>query len=253
VCRVFSRGDTYLAFDEEGIYALEQLVVAKYHMGQQVYYHRIRTITDAMLVRGLTIAVRDGVDSLDRAFRYDGSDDFFESYMALDDELVISRLSGCDHPIVSDIFSRLRNRRLLKEISVIPIDEVADVIKRDRLSTLPYESAESRRLEEAIGSEIDSSPDTVIVTRQSIKNPTFRTPSYGLAEEEIIVLSRSGVPKTVADFPDLIFSLNTTAVSRETIRVFAPRDEWNDPEDPKQEEREHLSQRIKELVLANVS
>ena len=137
VCRVISRGgESYLAFDEEGIYALEQLVVAKYHMGQQVYYHRIRAITDAMLVRGLCIAVRDGVDGMDRAYSYDGTDAFLESYMALDDEVVLFRLSNCEHPIVRDIFSRLRSRRLLKEISTIAINDVADAIKKDRLSTL---------------------------------------------------------------------------------------------------------------------
>ena len=254
VCRVISPGgESYLAFDEEGIYALEQLVVAKYHMGQQVYYHRIRAITDAMLVRGLCIAVRDGVDGMDRAYRYDGTNAFLESYMALDDEVVLFRLSNCEHPIVRDIFSRLRSRRLLKEISTIAINDVADAIKKDRLSTLRYESEESRRLEEAIASEIDSDPDAVIVTRQSIKNPTFRTPSYRLAEEEIMVLDRAGTPKTVADFPDLIFSLNKTAVSRETIHVFAARDQWNDPEDPRLEERERLGQKIKELVLANIA
>jgi HD superfamily phosphohydrolase len=253
VCRVLSRGgETYLAFDEEGIYALEQLVVAKYHMGQQVYYHRIRAITDAMLVRGLSIAVREGVEDMDRAFRYDGTDDFLGSYTALDDELVLNKLSNCDHPIVRDIFSRLRDRRLLKEIAAIAVGNVEDVIKRNDLSTLPYESERSRRLEGAIASEINFSPEMVIVTRQSIKNPTFRTPSYRLAEEEIMVLDPSATPKTVAEFPDLIFSLNTKAVSRETVRVFATKDEWNDPEDPRQEEREQLSQRIEELVLANV-
>ena len=44
-----SQGEqSYLGIDESGIFAIEQLILAKYHMTQQVYAHRVRVITDSI-------------------------------------------------------------------------------------------------------------------------------------------------------------------------------------------------------------
>ena len=85
-----------------------------------------------------------------------------------------------------------------------------------------------------------------------MKNPTFRTPSYRLGEEEIIVIDR-GVPRSITDFPDLTFAINTANISRETIQVFVPHDDWNDPSDPKEEERGKVESAISDTVLSSVS
>jgi len=253
VCRVHRAGnESYLAFDQEGIYAIEQLVLAKYHMSQQVYYHRIRAVTDAMLVRGLGIAVREDIPPAKGLYAYDGSSDFFTNYLKYYDDYVIQLLSECPHDKVREIFSRLLDRRLLKEVWKFPVDEIEDSILRDRLSRLEFESEQSEALEASIAEELAVDKALVIVTRQSVKNPTFRTPSYSLAEEEIIVLDRDGRPRKIGDFPDLIFNLNTRAESRETLHVFAPRDDWTDAtvEDG---ERNELRGRVKRLVLAAAS
>jgi len=47
-----------LMVEENGLHALEQFVLAKYYLTTQVYRHRVRLITDAMLVRALEIGVR---------------------------------------------------------------------------------------------------------------------------------------------------------------------------------------------------
>ncbi len=56
-----SRNDQQLGIREEGIYSIEQLLLAKYHMNVQVYQHRLRRITDAMLVRGIEFALNEGL------------------------------------------------------------------------------------------------------------------------------------------------------------------------------------------------
>jgi HD superfamily phosphohydrolase len=253
-CRIYERGEeSYLAFDHEGIYALEQLVLAKYHMSQQVYYHRVRAITDSMLVRGLNIAIRRGLSPAASLFRYDGSPAFMERYLQLHDEGLIQMMSEIDDEKVRELFSRLSNRWLLREICFFPVDEVANGLVRDKLSRLEFESHETEALETVIARELGDDPEFVIVTRQSIKNPTFRSPSLRLNEEEIIVLDSSGTPRTVSDFPDLIFSLNRTAASREAVRVFARRDDWRDPQDTKVDERSALQEKIKELIIGNVA
>ena len=85
-CRKHTSGqETYLVVDEEGLFAVEQLVVAKYHMTQQVYAHRVRTVTDLMIVRGLELAIEDGVSEVERLYKYDGSKKFLQRYLLYDD------------------------------------------------------------------------------------------------------------------------------------------------------------------------
>ena len=250
VCRVHRSGqETFLAFEQQGIYAIEQLVLAKYHMSQQVYYHRIRAITDAMLVRGLGIAVEEGLEPIHNLYKYDGTPEFSANYIGYYDDQVVHLLSESSNDMVREIFTRLLNRRLLKEVCSFPIDEIEDTIQRDRLSRLQFESDQSKNMENVIAAELGAEVRLVIVTRQSIKNPTFRTPSYQLAEEEIIVIDRNGTPRTIGDYPDLTFNLNTRASSRETLQVFAPRDEWTDAED-NEDQRAQLREKIQDLVLS---
>ena len=56
--------ESSLGVDESGLFAVEQLVLAKYHMTQQVYAHRIRIITDYMIVRGLELAIEGGLEEI---------------------------------------------------------------------------------------------------------------------------------------------------------------------------------------------
>ena len=72
-------GQTYLGIDESGIFATEQLILAKHHMSHQVYAHRIRVITDYMIVRGLELAIEDGLTEIKDLYEYDGSPEFCQN------------------------------------------------------------------------------------------------------------------------------------------------------------------------------
>lgn len=253
-CRVYRSADeSYLCFDEQGVYALEQLVLGKYHMGQQVYYHRIRAITDAMLVRGLSLAVLANVQPIAATLAYKEGAEFLKGYLSLCDDSVLESLSQTGDKHVAEIFSRLLKRNLWKQICTIRIDEVENGIQRDHLSRFDFNSDSARALEASIAETVGCEPEFVVVTRQSIKNPTFRMPSYRLGDEEIIVLDHKGIPHPIADYPDLTFALNKANISRETIQVFAPKDSWSDPADPKSDERDEVSSHVSQVVLAHAA
>lgn len=253
-CYVITSGDeSYLAIHHEGIYAAEQLVLAKYHMSQQVYFHRIRAITDAMLIRGLRFAVENGVEPIDRLFTYDGSQEFMERYLEFYDDRIVEVLSRCDHEKVQELFTRLMQRRLFKQMSSLPLEEVDDAIVKDKLSGLGFESQMTRDLEEYIAGGIGADPDFVIVNLQSIKNPTYRSPGHRLDPEEIMVVDPRGKARKVSDFTDLVFNLNTSAPVKEVVRVFAPRDDWNDPENAHTEERNEMDALVRKLILERVA
>lgn len=255
-CRVAEAGgESYLALHHEGIYAFEQLAMAKYHMGQQVYFHRVRAITDAMLVRGLSIAIQDGGALVSSLFRYDGSPEFLERYLAYDDDKLLRTLAESQHVKVQDLFSRLLERRLFKQICDLPLtpEEVKNAVVRDRLARLDPETNGTRTLEEAIGDRLAIDPDFVIVNKWSVGNPTFRTASDRLNPEEILIFDKRNTPRKPSEFPDLTFAFNTTAESRESIQVYAPQDHWSDPEAETDQERDQCRETVQEIIIQRMS
>jgi len=51
LCILEDQGQRELAITQDGVLTLEQFVIARYHMTGQVYRHKIRLITDSMIVR----------------------------------------------------------------------------------------------------------------------------------------------------------------------------------------------------------
>ena len=90
-------------------------------MHQQVYSHRARLITDAMIVRGLRLAVETD-EQMREAYTY-GSRKQLERYLALDDDRLDATILDGPDARAASIYARLRNRRLYKQVSVIYLDE----------------------------------------------------------------------------------------------------------------------------------
>jgi HD superfamily phosphohydrolase len=254
-CRVHREGggESYLALHHEGIYALEQLAMAKYHMGQQVYFHRIRAITDAMLVRGLTIAIREGDAVASALFRYDDSPQFLERYLGYDDDGLLRALMNSEQPKVQDLFRRLLERRLFKRICELRLDEIQHAVARNRLARLEPESAEAAALEKAIGDSLGIDPDLVIVNRWSVAKPAFGGASDRLDPDEILIMDWDNTPRKVREFPGLSIDFKAIADSPQTIQVYAPRDDWNDPEAETAGEREECQHTVQEIIIQHAS
>lgn len=254
VCRVKPyRSESYLVLHHEGVYAVEQFVMAKYHMGQQVYFHRVRSITDAMLVRGVTMAINGGDDLACRVFRYDGSQAFLDAYLSVDDEEILQALRRSANTKVQEIFSRLADRRLFKQVCELPPETVDDALARGSLLKLDAETAAARALEERIAEKLGVDPDFVIVTKWSVKNPTYRPASYRIEPGDIMILDKNNTVRKIDEFPDLIFSFNKDAASLERIHVYAPRDEWNQPGGGTDEERQQCEKTVKKILISNAS
>ena len=249
-CRVIRDGaQSFLALDHEGLYAFEQLVLGKYHMSQQVYYHRIRAITDAMIVRAVTLSLKAEDSVISRLYKRTDSSDFLDFYTSFDDDMLLRQLCESQHPLVRELADRLLHRRLLKRICKVRLDSVENAIVRDRLSRLESESAESRRLEETIAREVGGDPGLVIVSKWSVSNPTYRSVGHRLDEQETLILDEYGVPKTGAAFPDVSFALNKSQKSEESIQVYAPKESWNDLDADSTAERERYRTLVTGILI----
>ena len=128
-----------LMIDPDGIHAVEQYVLAKYYLTSNVYRHRVRQITDQMIIRAICLGIdEDEVDALRRLYTFDGTDDFFEQYRGWDDARFLATFGGDDAPgkYSGELLRDLRGRRLLKRVFSCPLDEFSSVELRRRLQTL---------------------------------------------------------------------------------------------------------------------
>lgn len=114
-----SGDDEFLSVDDDGLNTIEQFVMAKYYMTRQVYRHKVRTITDQMLIRALTLGIEhDGIDELRALYAYDGTPQFIENFLQWDDTRLMSAFTDSKYQgtHVHTLLNCLSQRRLLKRV-----------------------------------------------------------------------------------------------------------------------------------------
>ncbi len=215
-------GREQLGIKRDGVYAVEQFLLARYHMRVQVYFHRVRRITDAMLVRGAELAVDEGVAELRATFMADGFslDSFLKSNDFRLAEVVLDRSKGGARVI----FENLRLRNLWKEMFKFPLlkEDFPDEVERQSLREL--DDKRTRRLERELAENIfKTESEYVIVDKQTVRNPTFRDPMPKLDPESLIVLTKKGEVLQRDSFGQvsLIFD-NPGTLLQEWLYVYAP-------------------------------
>ena len=57
-------------------------------MNIQVYKHRLRRITDAMLVRGIEFALEEGLGEIKRIYKFREDDEYFTNFIRFNDETI---------------------------------------------------------------------------------------------------------------------------------------------------------------------
>ena len=250
-CRVHRKG---LAISDEGIHALEQLLLAKHHMTQQVYHHRVRSISDAMIVRGIELAIREKNTELERLYKYDGTSEFIENYMRYHDERVIDLIKQCCQEKAGNIFERLYARKLFKMIGEFSLKDVDDATDRLRLLQMDDEQNEQKRKWEVrIAEDLEIDPDYVIVDKVHIRNPNYRSRSYSLNPEAIMIFDEK--QRKLKNFSryasELILARSPTdEADLETVQVYAPWDGWDAlSAAQKQQDQKQLKARVQKILL----
>jgi len=164
-------GEKQLMIDPDGVHAVEQYVLAKYYMTRNVYCHRVRLITDQMITRAIVVGCeRDEIPSLRDLYTLDDPDEFVARYMEWDDARLLESFAGEAAKTKGkcyDMFSRLRQRRLLKRIFRCRLRELREDV-RETVLGLAAAGDDARR------SQVEAGVAEVLgeLTRQKI-DPDF--------------------------------------------------------------------------------
>ena len=220
--------ETSLAVSSKGIYALEQLLLARYHMTQQVYWHRVSLISNEMIIRGISLVIDGDNEKMKQLYQYDekNKDKFIKNYLKYHDEKLIESLRNCEQQKACEIFNRLYDRDLFKMVAELRLkDETNSKVKR-KLLAMKDDSLLRRELEQQIAASLCIDADYVIIRPLQIRNPNYGSRSYVMDPEAITIFDENQKePRTMSDYTSELFfarpSFNDEA-SLETLQVYAP-------------------------------
>ena len=225
--------ETSLAISSKAIYALEQLLLARYHMTQQVYWHRVSLISNEMIIRGISLAIDNGNEEMKQLYQYDqkNKDGFIKNYLKYHDEKLIELLRSCDQQKACEIFNRLYKRRLFKMIAELHLKDEVLRVKR-RVIGMTDDKTQVRLLqkEKEIADLLKIDADYVIIKPLQIRNPNYGSRSYILNPDAIKIYDET--EKDLMDMNDYTNELyfarpSTDETSLEKLQVYAPYDDWH--------------------------
>lgn len=224
-----SRKEKQLGIEEEGVYSVEQLLLAKYHMNVQVYQHRIRRIVDAMLVKGIEYALEEGIDEIKNIFEFEDSQEFLSNFIQADDNEVVRIVRYKSNGWAGDIFKRISERRLFKEIYQVDVNNknFGDAVSLK--NAMDPSNDQKERITNKIAEHLKIPPELVIFDLQSNSNPTFKSPQVTIDTKTIMVNTPMGLRQT---FPEGSTVFNNTSINpqKTSIHMYASLDERGDRE-----------------------
>lgn len=244
-----------LMIDPDGIHAVEQYVLAKYYLTTNVYRHRVRLITDQMLVRAIRLGIDvDNNEDLCKLYTYDGTPKFFENYRAWDDARFMTTFgvgpvggSPC-----RELIARLRDRRLLKRVFSSTLEEFESPELREVLTKVEAKgSAASRsKLEAAIAAEIQKEVGGAIDARLVIVHVyTIKSVRVSSRNDEgSILVARAGRDPAPFEEESALFRSINEGYTEGYVEVYAPVT-W-DTETDKKRIRDQLRTPIRRCIEA---
>lgn len=134
-----------LILDIKGVQAAEGALVSRYFMYPSVYQHHTTRIVNSMFRRALTRVFDEGIIEEKDIYKYDDAE-------------LIGVFRHCENEFVNDIMSRLDNRRVMKRVKTIRLDNFKYPEKMYKI-----EQKTLRKAEEEIAEDYDIDKDYVFI------------------------------------------------------------------------------------------
>jgi uncharacterized protein len=203
---------SYLGFDEDGVWAVEGLLLARHHMHRQVYGHKTRVATDILIERAVMHGIADGVlpraaytVPVDGQGRPAPSRRFLAAYRSQTDDAVVQALLAQPRDTPSkDLVRRIMDRRLLRRAASLSLRDARTQLGGPRLGTILDRrrfAEHTEALEQAIADELSCPPYLVALRIDDVSNPTYRLPGSEINPKDILL--------RYADRPPDLFQLES--------------------------------------------
>lgn len=123
-----------VAVEEGGLHAAEALIIARYLMFTQVYFHRTRRVYDHHLARAMRALLRKKFDGKRETFLPPTTPENIEDYISWDDWRVLGLLSQGEGGKDGDVLKERKHHRCVFDTSEVPsetdLDQSEKVLKQ---------------------------------------------------------------------------------------------------------------------------
>lgn len=240
-------GDQRLCITHDGVNALEQFILAKYYMIKQVYYHKTRVVSDAMLIRGVELGIdKDDIDFLKKLYIFEDTQEYLEHYLNWwDDKFFVDLLSDQRKGYANNIFKKLFERNLFKTIYSKDLKQIPSInVKKDLLLDIndPDNYNVRRKIEDMIANKINVEPEYVIIN--SIKVQSVREMTRD-SEGFVQVKKRDGMISNFVQ-ESAVFRSIDESLKETTFEVYAPMS-YSDRQD-KNKKKKQFELTIEEIL-----
>ena len=240
-----------LMIKPDGVHAVEQYALAKYYLTTNVYRHKVRLISDQMIVRAIVLGCeKDRIKDLKQLYAFDNTETFCKRYAEWDDTRFFSRFAteAKESSKCAQMLRRLLDRNLLKRVfSGRPLDFEAGI--RDRL--LPLVRRENKRertqveaaLAEVIAKAVNHKIDPNFVIYHAFDVKSVKEMSRN-DDSGILVAKQSGPVEFLQE--STLFRSISEGFKEEYVEVYAPVS-WKTAT-----ERQHICAALTEEIRATI-
>jgi len=221
--------EKHLVVTEDGLHCVEQYILAKYYLTTQVYLHKIRLITDHMLLRAIFLGVKkDNIPFLtDLYLCQELTDNYVRNYLSwADDNLTLELLKDqYSQTCAGKLFRRIHERKLWKLVFDAKAASFRDPIVRSRLSGKIDDDTKAK-VEIGVAEALGIDPDSVVLNVFATKSVTWggRGNEAGL----LVRTQDSAQPEYFEDVSPLFRSIDASMVENR-VQVYAPVEFGDDP------------------------
>ena len=222
-----------LGIREEGVYNIEQFILSKYFIDNQVYRHINRNITDQMIVRCVEFAYEEKIEEVIKLYEFRDEPEYYEDYINYYDDKLLQLISDKSDGKARKIAERILNRKLLKYSLPMKIEDIKDAILRRKTEAILNNSNKRKIIEKEVAQLLDFEYNDLIILNVDPKNPLLKLyPSSKDQEESIMSIDKQGYSKNFSEESQLSQNVPTLK-NFGKIFIFAPFEEsgqtleWN--------------------------
>lgn len=247
-------GGNQLMITPDGVHALEQFVLAKHYLTAQVYTHRVRLITDNMVIRSIVLGIEDDqIENLRQLYTFDGREEFVQNYAKWDDARFMLAFGddALKGKYCHELVQRLVQRRLLKEVFAEKLASLPLGCREALESITKFGSRNKRRILEQRIASVMHDADVKLTTSLADPSKLVIVNSYKAKavremsrndEGPLLVRKGHDAPTTFENESDLFRSLSSEPTEAR-FAVYAPV-EYENPA-----QRRDLQQKVREPIL----
>lgn len=230
-------GRTSLAFHEDGIFVLEAMLLARYHMHRQVYGHKTRIATDLMLIRAMQLGLDDEILPQDIFTPPpDPGGDYVKDYLQWDDTRVVRELLSRQELPAGQVMAALVSRRLMKRVVRFNFSDLLNEFGRllagaviDPEGGPPAEAVAAA--EEEVSRAAGVEPHWASIYWEHLQNPISTKASFRVFDEDILIQFGEGPSAKFGEASE-VFG-NADLLGRKFVSVYL-RPEGDQSPDPGQ-------------------